>query len=275
MCFETSSDDLASLSVIERYDRFLQRENADDVDDSDADDFFPDDTMLRREYARLRSDTTLNNHRRITNNRLSGGLPAKYINNHDTSIVSVTDDDTLNGSIDVGGGKEAGDAPIRPETALIELGKLLHKLEEVRKCGAEEGNSIFCTEEELHAIQERYAAILDFIYALRPTFEKANNCKDSDSDEPQELENDHEDEDDDGDDDDENDIRPNDENNGCTTTTVAPPQQPNQSQEMQLLERKMESVARARDRFFEIEQQVREQIEQLELVERYKMEIVS
>lgn len=245
LCFETSSENLASLSVIEKYDRFLQK-GSPDVDDSDADDFFPDDTMLRREYAQLRSDTE--NYKKITNHRLSAALPVKYLNNLDSTTVSVTDDDTPNGSLEESG-KEAGDS-VKTETGLIELGKLLQKLEEVRKCDHEEGNSIFCTAEELHAIQERYGEILDHIHNLTPFFEKANISRDSDS---QQLDGDASSE----------------ENNGTSDPSQS------QSEGKQLLANKMESVAKARDRFFEVEQQVREQIEQLELVERYKMESVS
>lgn len=240
LCFETSSDTLPSLSIIEKYDRFLQRENSDV--DSDADDFFPDDTMLRREYAQLRKET--GNYRRITSHRLSTGLPAKYINNLDSTTVSVTDDDTPNGSVD--GSREAGDSA-KTGTGLIELGRLLQKLEEVRKCDPEEADSFFCSESELHDIQERYAAILDFIYGLGPTFEKLSNCKDSDS---QHL--------DEG--------RSNGENNRTILS---------QSEDIQMLAKKMKSVANARDRFFEVEQQVREQLEQLEMVERCKMESVG
>lgn len=243
LCFETSSDDLASLSFIEKYDRFLQQESPDV--DSDADDFLPDDTMLRSEYAQLRSDTA--NYKKITNHRLSTGLPSKYMNCLDSTTVSVTDDDTPNGSVI----DSKDDSTKQNETALIELGKLLQRLEEVRKCDPEEGNSIICTEEELHSIQERYAAILDFIYNIgQSTFEKVNNFfKDSDS---QQLDED----------------RSNEGNNGTATA-------PSQSEDLQMLAKKMESVANARDKFYEVEQQVREQIEQLELVERYKMESVS
>lgn len=196
LCFESSGDNLASLSLIEKYDRFIQNENSEI--DSDG-EFFPDDTVLREEYAQLTSEAT--NYPRGKNHRLSSGLPGKF-------RKPDSDDD------------------------------LIEKLAEVRK-REPDGNSIFCTEEELNKIQERYGAILDQLYEKSSLFERKSSLKDSENDEQVDV--------------------------GNATLQE-------QGEDMKRLAEKMVSVQQARDRFYEVERQVREQVEQLELVERYKME---
>lgn len=236
LCFETSSDNLASISLVEKYDRFIQNDNSEL--DSDG-DFFPDDAVLREEYAQLTSDTA--NYARAKNNRLSTGLPGKYTKSTDANCS--TTEETDNGTTSTTGeSPESGDTRLKLDKSGLEtLNELIDKLNEVRKCDPD-GNSIFCDEHELEAIQERYGAILDFIHDKTCTFEQTSSPKDSDNEEQVDVGNANE----------------------------------NQlSDSMKLLTEKMLAVQQARDNFYDVEQQVREQIEQLELVERYKMESVG
>lgn len=230
LCFESSGGDLASLSLVERYDRFLQNDHSEA--DSDG-DFFPDDTVLREDFAQLRNDTAnYTTQQSRKNNRLSTGLPCKYAN------LSVTDDEPTNGDSD---DNSRSSVEKDEKSGLIGLNLLIEQLEIVRQCG-EDGNSVFCNEAELEAIQEKYGKILDFMYDKSSTFERTNGSKDEEHDgHDGQIENhNHESEED-----------------------------------FRILADKMEQVKKARDRFYEVEQQVREQIEQLELVERYKMESVG
>jgi len=217
LCFESPSETLAQLSLVEKYDQFLQTESSDV--DSDG-DFFPDDTMLKKEYAQLRHDTANFARSSFGNNRLSTGLPGRH-KILDVSL-SMNDGENRNGT-----GDEtlcAGDSG-SDRSGLTGLNALIEKLSLVRKCKAD-GNSIFCTENELELIQERYGEILDYIQERSSSFEQ-------------------------------------------------PDQQDVPEQNSELLAEKIESVRQARDRFYEVEQQVREQLDQLELVERYKMESVG
>lgn len=228
VCFDTSGDsttNLASLSLVEKYSRYIQNENSEM--DSDC-DFFPDDTVLREEFALL----TTSRGRQNRNHRLSTGLPGKYNSIEKKSSEPTNDDDD----------EEEEDKPQpTPTTDLNCLNELIERLAEIRRCEPD-GNSIFCTEQELESIQERYGAILDFLYEKSSTFERRSSSKDSENEEQVDVGN------------------------------VAPEEQ---RENMKLLAERIVSVQQARDRFYEVEQQVREQIEQLELVERYKMESVS
>lgn len=232
LCFESSGDNLASLSLVERYDRFLQNDN--NEADSDG-EFYPDDSVLREDFAQLRNDTANYSDQNRKNTRLSTGLPCRYAN------LSVTDDDPTNEDSD---DNSKSSIERNEKSGLIGLSELIEQLELVRRCG-EDGNSVFCNETELEAIQEKYGKILDFVYDKSSTFEKTSGSKDLTS---------QQDEEQDGE------LRNHDEQ---------------REEDIEILAEKMEQVQRARDRFYEVEQQVREQIEQLELVERYKMESVG
>lgn len=96
----------------------------------------------------------------------------------------------------------------------------------------EDGNSIFCTSLELDTIQERYGEILDYIADKTKLFSEVSS--------------------------------------GIESGAVATKQKDDNMPET-LIE-KIKSVQQARDKLYDVESQVREQIEQLELVERYKME---
>lgn len=114
----------------------------------------------------------------------------------------------------------------------LDLDEPLRQLESIRKTGPE-GNSIFCTQSEFETIAERYEDIISFITDKRKLFSEVNSSDES--------------------------------NSGAVTTK--------QHDDMpETLIDKIKSVQQARDKLYDIENQVREQIEQLELVERYKME---
>lgn len=209
VCPDTSSEtNLASLSIIEKYSMYIQ--NEDSEMDSDC-DLMPDDSVFREQFDNVAREA--HNNSRSRSNRLSMGLPERPRE-----------------SVDEGDQKP-----------LICYNELLKKLAEVRKCGPD-GNSIFCTEQELNDIQERYGDILSFIQEKASTFPMRESNKDCDNDEQVDVGN-------------------------------ATPEE--QRKSMRLLAEKIASVEQARDLFYEVEQQVREQVEQLELVERYKMESVG
>lgn len=136
--------------------------------------------------------------------------------------------------------RDSVETPVKkPDSCLNEL---LERLAEVRRCEPD-GNSIFCnSEQELLDIQERYGDILSFIEEKSSTFTRKSNPKDSENEEQVDVGN-------------------------------AAPE--DQRESMKLLAERIVSVQQARDLFYEVEQQVRELVEQLELVERYKMESVS
>lgn len=114
----------------------------------------------------------------------------------------------------------------------LDLDEPLRQLEAVRKTG-DDGNSIFCTQSEFEAIAERYEDIISFIADKRKLFSEVNSSDES--------------------------------NSGAVTAK--------QNDDIpEALIDKIKSVQQARDKLYDIENQVREQIEQLELVERYKME---
>lgn len=118
-----------------------------------------------------------------------------------------------------------------PKPSDINIDEPIRQLGFVRKTG-QDGNSIFCTKQELDNIQERYGEILDFIADKTKLFSEVNS--------------------------------------GIESGAVATKQKDDNMPET-LIE-KIKSVQQARDKLYDIESQVREQIEQLELVERYKME---
>lgn len=168
-------------------------------DDSDDDeDYFADISNLRQEYDQIKQNSSTK-----TKSRLSLGLPENKSN--------LSSDDT---------------------TAIK---RLIEQLDLHRK-GGPDGNSIFCTEEELNAIQGCYGSILDLLQERSSTFEERANAN---VESPEDAEN---------------------------QTPVEPPF------DMKSLTPHLEALQGVRDKFFLVEQQVRELIEQLELVERYKME---
>lgn len=247
---ESGDENLPCLTFIERYERFLQGNHFDDPDDSDS-DYFPDIAILREEYNQLKHERS-EKFRANTSNRLSTGLPGKQ-NSLELNNVTATRDpinkqyEIQNGSTDAieftsGDTKQTKDE----RSGLNGLNKLIEKLETVRRCGPG-GNSINCTRAELEAIQNCYSEILEYIHEKSGDFEKQSNSTmtPQQSDEQDEDRNELEDQ-------------------------IRKPQE--ESQDRILLTKKMESVQRARDRYYEVEQLVQESIEQLELVERYKME---
>ena len=244
ICCDIPADDLGSLSFVEKYSRYIQNENLSDID-SDC-DFFPDDAVLREEYAQLTRETAT--YQRAKNNRLSSGLPIRFrsissanrtmpeetidVGNNGATTDSDHHDDTVTG---------ADNEINTPRKDVAYLNELIENLAEVRKTGAE-GNSIFCTQEELDAIQERYGAILDFLQEKSTSFEPKDSSKDSENEEQVDVGH------------------------------VTPEEQ---RESMRLLQEKIMSVEHARDRLNEIRNHVTEQIEQLEIFERTKMESVG
>lgn len=241
LCFETSGDNLGSLTLIEKYDKFLHNENHDSEADSDG-DFLPNETLLRDEYARLRRKT--NNFMRAKCQSSSSPEKRSKYKGMDFNSSDIVD---VDGNTDLRNGLNKDE-----KSSLASLDELIGKLNEVRKHESNWRN-ILCTEEEIDNISSRYGQLLDFIYKKSiSSFEKSNGSKDSDSQEPDVDVNNDIDEDRDKDD----------ENNLSNR----------QNQDFVVLGKKIESVHKVRDKYFEVEQEVREQIEQLELVERYKME---
>ena len=230
LCFETSGDDLANLSFVEKYDRFVRAEHSDI--DSDG-EFFPDDNLLRQEYAQLTGDAT-NYQRAKFHRRLSTGLPGRY-GSQDSNC-------TLDRIVEANNGKTANseeksgysDSKSQEKSRLAEL---IARLGEIRKCDPD-GNSIFCTQEELDTIQERFGDVLDYLHDKSSTFERCSSSKYSDNEEQVDVGN-------------------------------AIPDE--QREVMRMLADKIVSVQQVRERFHEVEHQVREQVEQLELVERLLM----
>lgn len=244
LCFETSGDNLANLSLVEKYDRFIQNENS-EIYDSDG-DFFPDDTILRKEYAQLTSGAL--GYPRAKNHRLSTGLPGRFrslpLSNCDSHQSKDRGNGTSNSSNDDSVMVKQEHVACKDEatnSGLSCIKELIDKLAEVRRIEPD-GNSIFCEENELEAIQERYGAILDFLHERSSTFERLSSSKDSENEEQVDVGN------------------------------AAPAEQ---RESMKLLAEKIVAVQQARDRFYEVEQLIKEQVEQLELVERYKMESVG
>jgi len=242
LCFETSGDNLANLSIVEKYDRFIHNESS-EISDSDG-DFFPDDTILRKEYAQLTSGAS--GVPRAKNHRLSTGIPGRF-----RSLPPTDCDpyyfakDTGNGTSKMGQFERASDANSttlkNTESTQARIDELIEKLNQVRRTDPD-GNSIFCEQSELETIQERYGAILDYVHEVSPTFEIRSSSKDSENDEQVDV--------------------------GSVACV-------NPDESTKLLSEKIARVQQARDRFYEIEQLVKEQVEQLELVERYKMESVG
>lgn len=257
LCFETSGDELASLSLIEKYDRYLQRDTSEV--DSDT-DFFPDDTILKEEYAQLRIETAKHARTKSINSCLSTGIPGKFRKSVNSNISVVDDDEPSNVSSEL---TEDREQPNRDDLCPIErLNHLIEDLATIRKCEPD-GNSIFCEKDEWHTIQVKYGAILDLFYDLSSCFESTTNSKSIE---------DHQSRDRDGDDDNDEDVEViKKEPDGFTH----PNNNEEKDEDMKLLAKKMDSVQEARDKFYEVEQQVREQLDQLELVERYKMESVG
>lgn len=230
LCFETASQDgSASLSFVEQYARYLRGNSPES--DSDC-DFLPDETMLRDEYLQLtRGNTSFKNH------HLSTGPPGKYRSAHRTNrtLSEETIDVVANNNTSNNGQVEGTTGP---QGDLKRYDELTKKLAEVRRTGPE-GNSIFCKEEELDAIQERYGAILDFLKEKTKTFEKKSNSKDSENEEQVDV------------------------------GQVAPR---DQRESMRLVQEKSLSIQRLSDRLNELKNQVKEKIELLEIYERTKME---
>lgn len=240
---------LASLTFIEKYEQYLQGSHFEDPDDSDS-DYFPNDMTLREEYNQLKHDSS-ERIRANKTNRLSTGLPGKHNSFDANNILEAVGDQVKTRKHDVQNGSVESNEFINIEetkedkderSGLNGLNKLIEKLEKVRQCGPE-GNSIFCTAEELEALQECYGEILDYIQEKSKSFEGSSNPTMTPQEPDQVDEND----------------------NGQTNKQE-------ENEDRKLLSEKMESVQKARDRFYEVQHLVQEQIEQLELVERYKME---
>lgn len=230
LCFETSGDNLPNISLVDKYDRFIQNE---EIYDSDGDSF-PDDTILKKEYAQLtRGITGLPE---LPNKRRS--LP---FSNHNLYHSK----DSGNGVTMKPNDQSSEDNVVDTETSSkpghTSMDELIDRLAEVRRTGLE-GNSCFCEPDEQELIRERYAAILDSLYERSSTFERRSSSKDSDNEEQVDV------------------------------GKAAPA---DQREIMKMINDKRSAVQVARDRFYEVEQQVKEQVEQLELVERYKMESVG
>lgn len=247
MCFDTSAaEDLGSLSFVEKYCRYIQSDNISDID-SDC-DFNLDDTILREEYAQLTSNAA--NHRRAKINRLSTGLPGRFrtissanckkINDEETIDVENNGTSTMDNNETLCGG-DTGTAALKKDLEQYE--ELIKRLAEVRRTGPE-GNSIFCTQEEHEAIQMRYAAILDFLQEKACNFDRKCSSKDYDNDNDEQVD-------------------------------VGEADTPKQREGMRLLQEKISSVKQARDQLNEVRNQMKEQIEQLEIFERTKMENVG
>lgn len=253
LCFNTSGDELASLTLVEKYDRYLQDEHTDAESDGEL---YPDDTVLRQEYAQMK-----NNYKEATDksyrSRLSLCIPGKYRSSiGTTSSASGSPDKSSTKTQTQREQQEEQDKSKDVRTGLNKFNELIEKLAQVRKCDPD-GNSIFCTEEELLAIQSSYGEILDFIYEKSATFVKAESTsKDCDG---------QRDSDDTDGQDEEVEVK----------DTVPPTPPTSHSEDLRILAEKIESVQRTRDKFYEVEQHVKDYLEQLELVERYKMESVG
>lgn len=239
---ESGDETQPSPTFLKQYEEFLLRTALNDGEDSDS-DCFPDETILREEYKQMKYDSS-EKIRANKSHNLTTSLPGRH-----NSFEINKPSDAHNGSISE---QESGTISETKEdrderSGLNGLNRLIEKLETVRQCG-ENGNSIFCSQSELEAIQECYGQILDYMQERSSSFEKTNNSTTT----PQET-------------DEEEDVETCDSKNAMNNKQ-------DQNEDMKLLEKKLESVQKTRDKFFEVEQHVQEQIEQLELVERYKME---
>lgn len=240
LCVEAGDNQLASLSIIDKYDRFIQGDDSDEGEDSDE-DYFPNESVLKKEIDQIKHGRSEKSTK--PNSRLSLGLPAKYKTNElNTSLPNIS---ALprNGTTEqlIATKTELDSRELKEERSGVKhLKKLIEKLNTQRICGPD-GNSIFCTEEELSSIQESYGAILDFLYEKSiTTFEKKDSASISSPNETDDSTLDN------------------------TTTDL--------SLDKSSLIPHFEATQEVRDKFFLVEQQVRDLIEQLELVERYKME---
>lgn len=227
LSFESSGDNLASLTLLEKYDRYCRNDNLEEV--SEDEDFFPDEIELQEEYARLRTDTA---NYADPKRRLTTGLSRRNVI-ADPELSVVDDDTTDNDNGDIYDGK----------SDIVNLDEFIQELSSIRKCEPD-GNSIFCTETELEKIRENYQKIIDFILDRISKFEKTSSEKDLTEQQSDEKRDD---------------------------TSNNDTSEQNNSGELQLLSEKMEKVRQARDRFYEVEQVVKEQLIQLEVVERYKL----
>lgn len=240
LCFETSGDNLASLSLIEKYDRFMQNPENEISCDGGA-NFFLDESFLNEEFAKLTSNAT--NTSQAKNHRLSHTLPEDYSRSPNSSIDV---DGTGNGI------RQPKENEIKDEQhdqaqdlSSKRLHKLIEELEPIRKtCG---GNFISCKDnDQLESLKEKYSSILDWFWYKQSHFERTNSSRSSENDEEVDVEDKA--------------IAPGDRGELFATGALA---------------EKVSALQEARDRFYEVEQQIKEQVEQLELVERYKMESVG
>lgn len=234
LCVETGDEVSASLSIVEKYDRFLQGEDFDESNDSDI-DYFANDSILKEEYNQIKHDNSEKLQKPKTS-RLSTGLPERY-NRLETNNDHIEVCDANNGTTDSREDKDE-------KSGLTKLKKLIEQLHQVRSCG-DDGNSIFCDKNELDNIEHNYANIINFLKLRSKSFEKNT--------EP---------------------TSPSGRNNDDITFSdnLASVQSADTTLDRKSFTEHLEAVEKARDRFYVIEQQVRELIEQLELVERYKME---
>lgn len=232
-----------SLSIVEKYDRFVQ---GDDSDEEEEDGDFLPINIMREAYKQIKHKSAEKS--KSGRSRLSLGLPSRLrTQDANLSLPPAISDGIKNGTTESPSpailGQDTKECK-EEKSGVKTLNKLIEQLNIKRTCGPE-GNSIFCSEEELRDIQDSYGKILDLLESKSATFEKNNN---TDVNSPQES----------------------DHNMTYHETQLTLPSE--LTFDKKLLDAHLESTQRARDRFFLVEQQVRELVEQLELVERYKME---
>lgn len=212
ICFETSGDDLGSLTLIERYNKYLQQEEDEDDDDDSEGDYDEMKSFLNNLLNDLKDISQIdNNHRRISMN--IDLAKNNYVNVDDNDSSSPTSTSSKSFNIDI-------------ET----IEKLIESLNLAKKNFENTVTNETCEEAHVKDISEKYGDILDYIYNKTvSSLERLDSLKELDDD--------------------------------C--------------EDFQILAEKIDSVHKARDKYVEVEQEVREQVEQLELVERYKMESVG
>lgn len=232
-----------SLSIVEKYDRFLQ---GDDDDDQDSDNDFLPVNIMREAYNQMKQKSAEKS--KTTSGRLSLGLPSRLrTQDLNKSLPPAIGAGLKNGTSEPASPSRLGyeSKEVKDERSGVKtLKKLIEKLNVQRDCGPN-GNSIFCTEEELKDIQEYYGQILDLLEERSDTFEGKTIVN---VNSPQDSEH----------------------NMTCHGTHSSLPT--DTTFDKKLLASHLESTQKARDKFYIVEQQVRELVEQLELVERYKME---
>lgn len=253
---DVSCDDVLSESLLGKYISYIKKSGSDAELDSE-DEYLPNDDCLREKYAQVRSNesntsASISTSGSRQSKRLSTGIPAKY-----KTIEVINDEDSQNSTL------QANDVNERGKAALERLYGLIEKLKTVRRCGLD-GNSIFCTQSELDAIQEGYGKILDLVHESTSMFETRSCCLSRELNETNRQSKDDRKSGGDM-------PRDNQEDQSSDNHLNVKPVDKGKD----TLAEKITSVKVARDKFYEVEQQVKDYLEQLELVERYKMESVG